>query len=123
MPRTLGSDHGHIDLRGRDNLVIVDVETVSEHQHIALLQPLFDSAVIDLALQLVGDEHHDNVRGLGHLISTGHLEPRLGSGFPRLAILQFAHHDLASAIVEVLGVGMPLTAEADDADSLALDEV
>ncbi|MBA7619425.1 hypothetical protein ES703_26764 [subsurface metagenome] len=121
MPRTLGGDHGHINIKRRDNLVIVDVKTVSEHQHIALLQPFFDSAVIDLALQLVGDEHHDNVRSLSHLISTGHLEPRLGSSFPRLAILQFAHHDLAPAVLKVLGVGMTLATKADDANGLILN--
>ncbi len=123
VPRALGGDHGHINIGGWEDLVIVDVEAVCEHQHIALDQPFFDGAIVYLALQLVGDQHHDNIRGLGHLISGRHLEASLLGIAPRLATLKLTHHDLASAILEVQGVGMTLAAKTDDADGLVLDKI
>jgi hypothetical protein len=78
---------------------------------------------IEVALQLVGGEHHRHVgpfRGLcgGHDLEAGSLGLRPGPAGPQ------ADDDiLHAAVAHVLRMGMALAAEADDRDLLGLDQV
>ena len=61
----------------------MDVEAVRECECVARLQMGFDMLLVDLGLQFVGNEHHDEVRFLGGLVHRGHLEARFFGLGPR----------------------------------------
>ncbi len=112
----------HVHVGGRDHLVEVDVEAVGEHQHLALAQAALDLALEDVALALVGQEDHDDVRHLGGLGHGGHAEPvafRLG---PALRALVEPDHHVLTCVLEVEGMGVALAAVPDDGDLLALEQ-
>jgi len=67
VPRRLGRHHEAVHALGRGYLTVMDVETMGEHQVVALLHVLCDLASIHARLELVRYEHHDHVgplRGL-----------------------------------------------------------
>ena len=63
----LGGDHQHVHVGGRHDLLEVDVEAVGEHQGVAGLQVGGDVRLVDVGLDLVVDQHHDDVAPLGGL--------------------------------------------------------
>ena len=78
---------------------------------------------IDLRLRRVGRQQHDHVRLGARLIGGQHAQPlRLGLG-PRLAAGVEAHAHIGAAVAQVERMGVPLAAEADDRDFLAVEEV
>ena len=96
-----------------------------ESQSLALGHVGSDLLVVDVSAQLIGDQHHDDVAGLGSLLDLHDLEvgmsrSKLRSLFPVSRTLAQADDDIDAALGEVLGMCVALAAEADDRDGLAV---
>ena len=81
--------------------------------------------VVDVGAQLIGNQHHDHIAGLGSLFHFHDLKvvvggSELGSLCPVSRTLAQADDDVDAALGQVLGVCMALTAKADDRDGLAV---
>ena len=102
----------------------MDVEAVGEHKRRALLHVVVQVLAVDVALQFVGGEHHDEVGPFGGLGDFHHLE---AGGFRLLGrgrTLAERNGDFLDAgILQVERMGVALAAIADDDDLLALDQV
>ena len=116
------SNHGDVDvLRGSDG-PIVDVEAVGEHQGLPCTEVRCDLLLVDIGLEVVGDEHHDDVRLLSRLINGADAQS-FGLGLlTALAPLVEAYHDVQAVVPAIEGVGVSLAAVSDYADGLVLQE-
>ncbi len=102
----------------------MNVEAVGEQQRRARLHVGFKALTINIGLQFVGRQHHDDVGpfgGFGHFHDLEALAFALGGGGRALA--QGDDHVLHAGFAHVEHMGMALRAVADDRDLLALDEV
>ena len=122
VPRPLGSGHEDIDVSGGNDLGVVDVEPVGEHQVGPLFQFRSDFRPVDDALQLIGKENHDDIG----LAGSGPCVEDLESGFfglgGILAPHELANDDVQTALLQVVGVGVTLAAITDDGDLLLLEQ-
>src|ERR1051326_3189734 len=64
MPGTLGSDHYHIHITGRNNRFEVNAEPVREPEHLSGMQIGLDGLFVKRTLRFVRREHVDPVRAL-----------------------------------------------------------
>ena len=120
----LRRDHQHVEIGARIDQVEVHVQAVREQQRRALLHVGVQMIAIDVALQLVGRQHHHHVRPLRGLGDFHHLEARAFRLLRRgRALAQRNRHVLDAGILQVQRMGVALAAIADDADLLALDQV
>jgi hypothetical protein len=123
-PGTLRRHHADVDVGARLDQVEVHVEAVREHQRRAVLHVVAQVVAVDVGLQLVGGEHHDDVGPLGGLGHLHHLELLLlGLGDAGRALAQRDRHVLAAGVAQVQRVRVPLAAVADDGHLLALDQL
>ena len=105
--------------------VEVHVETVRERQCRAVADIGLDFVLVDVGLQFVGDEHHDDVGpfgGVGDVDITLRPSPcafLAGAG----ALAQRDDDVFHAAIAHVERMSMALAAVADDGHLLALDQV
>ena len=125
MAGALGSDHDDVNILGSGDGLEVDVEAVCESQSLALGHVGSDLLVVDVSAQLIGDQHHDDVAGLGSLLDLHDLEVGMSCSelrglFPVSRTLAQADDDIDAALSEVLGMCVALAAEADDSDGLAV---
>ena len=119
------SDHDDINILGSGDGLEVDVEAVCESQSLALGHVGSDLLVVDVSAQLIGDQHHDDVAGLGSLLDLHDFEVGMSCSelrglFPVSRTLAQANDDIDAALSEVLGMCVTLAAEADDSDGLAV---
>jgi hypothetical protein len=88
------------------------------------LSPCAKVGAVDVGLQLVGRQHHDDVGPLGAVGRAHHREARaLGLLDRGRARLQRYAHVLDARIAQVHRMGVALAAVTDDQDLLALDQV
>ena len=125
VARALRRDHQHVEVLARLDQVEVDVEAVREHQRRALLHVRRELVAVDVGLQLVRRQHHDDVgpfRGLG---DRQHLDAGSFSALAAEAepVRRATATSFDAGIAQVEGVGVALAAIADDGDLLALDQV
>ena len=121
MARALGRDERHVDVRRRHDLLVVDREPVAEHQHVAGGDPVLDARVPDLAVELVGDEHHHDVALAGRVGGLEHPQAvALGRG-DAAGLGTQADDDRDAGVLEIECVGVALRAVADDRDGLAVE--
>jgi len=66
----LRGHHPDVEVGPRLDLAEVDVEAVGEGERRPLFEIRLDLLAVDLGLDLVGEEHHDDV-GLGHRLGDG----------------------------------------------------
>lgn len=120
MPRSLGSDHVYVNILGRNNLTEVNIEAVSKQEGLAGLEIGLDILTIHLRLMLVGQQNHDDVGSSGRF-GGGHGSETM---FPGKLVVGTArtltHDDVDAGVTQILGMGMPLAAVADDGNGLAL---
>ena len=122
MAGGLGRDHRHIDVGRRIDLPEVNVEAVREHQRLAGGQMRRDVALIQVALHVIGNQHHHDVGCLGGIGRRQHAQPgRFGLG-AALARFRQAHHDLQAGIAQIQRMRVPLAAVADNPDGLTFEE-
>ena len=117
----LGRDERHVDVRRRHDLLVVDREAVAEHQHVAGGDPVLDARLPDLAVQLVGDEHHHDVALAGGVSRLDHAQAVALRRGDAAGLGTQADDDRDAGVLQVQRVGMALRAVADDRDGLAVE--
>ena len=120
MARPLGGNHQHVHVRGRDDLLEVDVKAVGKHQRIAGLQVGGDILLVDFRLNLVVDQHHHHVAPFGRLGHGLDLQSGLLSSGPVLAAGPQTYAHVAAGLLQVQCVGVTLGAIADNSDLLTV---
>ena len=118
VARALGGDHGNVHPGGGHDLLEMDVEAVGKHQHVPRLQVGGDVGFIDVRLDLVVHQNHDDVGPFGGVRHGLDLQSRPLGVFPVFGALAEAHTHVAAGLLQVQGVGVALGAVADDADFL-----
>src|SRR5260370_35471526 len=114
MARRVGRDDRYVNILWRGDLAEVNVEAVREHERLAGGHVGGDFVVIEVALDVVGDQDHDDIRGFGGLGSGADLEAG-GLGFhPAFAAGVEADDDVDASIAKVERGGMSLAAAAND---------
>ena len=117
-----GRDHGNIDVGGRLDLAEVDVESVGEHQRFAGGQMRGDVLVIQVALDMIGDQDHDHIGGFGGFGSVEATLRPAASALARDLLLGIEpDHHVDAGIAQVQGVRVTLAAIADDCDGSAFE--
>jgi hypothetical protein len=99
----------------------MDVEAVREHERLARSEMRRDLLLIQIRLDMIGDQNHDDIGGFGGLGGIGHFETggfRLGARFA--AGIEPDHH-IHAGIAQVEGVRVTLAAIADDCDGAAFE--
>ena len=122
VARALGGDEGDVDVGRRLDVAVADVEAVAEEQGVAGLQVRGDVLGVDVALDLVRGEDHDQVGfgdGVGDVEDAQALGLGLGAG---LGVFLQADADVNTGIAQAEGVGVALGAVTDDGDGAALDD-
>ncbi len=107
---------------GRVDLAEMNVESVREHQRLAGGQVRLDVAVVEIALDVIGDQDHDHVGGFGGFGGGQDAQP---GGFRlRFALAAFvqADHDVDAGIAQIQRVRVTLAAVADNRDRLAFEQ-
>ena len=118
----LRGDHRHVDVLRRHDGLVVDVEAMREHERLSRPHVRRDLVVVDVGLEVVGDEDHDDVGLAGGLVD-GSDSQSVGLGLLTApAALVEADHDVQAVVLAVEGVGVPLASVADYADGLVLQE-
>ncbi len=121
MPRTLGSDQRGVDAFRRNDLTEVDVEAVRAHQQVARRVGA-DRGFVHVALHFIGQQDIDHIaRGSG--FGGGHwFKPVADRQIVIRTAFSLADNHVAAAVFEVLRLGMPLAAVADNGNRFVLKE-
>src|SRR5699024_1118733 len=114
--------HGNVHVLGRSDASEMNVESVSEHQHVALFQIRLDILLIHISLQLIVDQNHDDIRSLCGLCSCVNLKSLFLSLRPGFASLIQTNDNMASGILGVQCVCVSLAAVSDNSDGLAIQQ-
>ena len=122
MTRSLRSDHGYIHILRRDDLVEMDIEAVSEHQHISCLKVRLDVLLVKSSLQFIVDKDHDDIGLLGCFRGGIYLKALLLCPLPGLGALIKTDDDMCSGVLQVQRMRMALAAVADDSDRLSVEK-
>ena len=126
MAGALGSDHDNVNIFRGNNGLEMDVEAVCKSQCLALGHVGGNLAVVDVSAQFIGNQHHNNIAGLGSLFNFHHLKvfmgcSKLGCLFPVGRALAQADNNVHAAFSQVFGMGMALGAKADNSNGLAVE--
>ncbi len=124
VARPFRRDHEDVEIGAGFDQVEMNVQAMRETDRGAFLHIGVQFVAIDVALQLVRGQHHDDVGpsrgfGSGHALEARRFGLLAGGG-------AFAQRDddvADAAVPQVHGMGMPLAAEADDGDLLGLDQI
>ncbi|CCX65669.1 putative uncharacterized protein [Firmicutes bacterium CAG:791] len=122
MSGSLGSDHRNVYILRRNDQLVVDVEAMCKHQHIAGLQIRSNILLVHIGLKLIIDQNHDDIGLLYCLCSRKNRKALclclcLGLG----ALIQ-TNHDITSGILQIQCMCMALRTVADNADLLTLEK-
>ena len=120
MSRSFRSDHSNVNEFRRFNTSEVDVETMSEHQHISLFQIGLDVLFVQLSLFLIVDQDHDDVSQLCSLCCCVNFEALCLSLGPGSGAFVKTDDNVASGLFQVQCVCVTLAAVSDDGDRLAI---
>lgn len=95
---------------------------MAEEQRVAVLEVVLDGLLVDLGLDRVRDEDHDDV-GLGGRLGGGHHAQALllGLGLGLRTLVQ-TDSDVDTRVTQRQRVGVALAAVSDDRDLAALDD-
>ncbi len=122
MPGTFGRNHEHVDIVGRNDGPVMDVEPMSEHEGIALVQLEGDLIAVEVTHVLVGDQHHDHI-GPTRRFGRGHdLEAGLAGLLSRGRIGSETDDHLHPGLGKIEGMGVPLAAIPDHGHFAPLDQ-
>ncbi len=96
---------------------------MGEHEHVAVFEIVADGGLVDHLLGLVRHDHHDDVGHGGRRVGGHDLEAGRGRAIPGRGARGLGHDHLDAAVAQVLRMGMPLAAEADDGYGLAVEKI
>src|SRR6266536_881458 len=116
MAGSLRGDHDHVVAVRRDDPPEVDVQAVREEHRCARLEARRDLGLPYALLDMVRNEHGDDLRPADGVGDRRDLDPRFLGGCARRAPLAETDDDLDAGVVQVERVRVSLAAEADDRD-------
>ena len=122
MARSLGGNEGNVNIGRRLDVAVADVEAVAEEQGIAGLQVRCDVLGVDVTLDLVRGQHHDQIGfgdGLGNAEHAQALGLRLLAG---LGTFLESNADVHARVAQAQRVGVALAAVTDDGNGAPLDD-
>ena len=122
VARRLGRDHPHVQIGTGNHLVVMHIETVGKGQGRALFHVGLNVVGVNAADLLIGQQHHDHIGGFHSVGHRCHFQAGFFHFVPARATRAQSHQHLDAAVVEVLRVGMPLRAIANDGHGLAFDD-
>src|SRR6476659_3664664 len=124
VARPLGRYHQHVEIGARFDQIEMHVKAVREHQRRTVFHIFSKVIAINVALQLVGRQHHHHVRPFCRLGNLHDLE-FFGFGFLHAgrALTQRHCNFFYAAITQIERVRVALASIADDGDLLAFDQV
>ena len=99
VARCLRSDHGNIYVCRRFDAAEMNVEAVSEHQHVALFQVRLDIFLVHISLQLIVDQDHDDICFFCSLCCGIYFKALCLSLCPGLAALVQTDDDVTSGLL------------------------
>ena len=95
---------------------------MGEHQGLPCTEVRRDLLLVNIGLEVVGDQDHDDVRLLSRLVDGADAQS-FGLGLlTALAALVEADHDVEAVVPAIEGVGVALAPVSDYADGLVLQE-
>ena len=109
MAGTFWGDHHHIDLLGRYNLSIVNIESMGEQKGLSFFEMGLDILFVKLSLDMILSEDLDQIGLFGRLSCADRLETVPKGKLIILTPLPLGDDDVETAISQVLSLGMPLT--------------
>jgi hypothetical protein len=118
----LGRDHAHVHARGRRDEVVPDVEAVGEEQRVALDQGRRDRLGVQLPLQVVRDQDHDQVGFLARLGGRDDPQAVVGRLLPALGALGQPDPDVHAGVTERERVRVALAAIPENGHVPSLDD-
>src|SRR5689334_2287811 len=115
-------DHRDVNIGGRIDCAVTNVEAVGEHEHLAGGEMRLDVLFVERRLLCIRCQNHDNIgpcssfgwSGDGKSVSLG-----AGAGG---ALRRQSDADTHAVVAQILRVSMPLRAVTDNRDLLALDQ-
>ncbi len=122
MARRFRCDHDDVKVSTRNDLVVVDSKAVSEGQGSALLQVGLNLGLVQLRLEFVRGQDHDNVSCCNsgrHIADLQAMGLSLGDG---AGTRTQANSYIDAGVFQVAGVRVALRTVADDGNFLALDD-
>ena len=105
-------NHKDIDPGGRNDPFEMNIKPMAKGQIVPTLQSRTNFLFVNLSLEFIGQENHDDISNLSSLSGLHDLEARLFRLGPRATFPLQPHHYLDSRIPKVIGVGMALAAIA-----------
>jgi hypothetical protein len=120
MAWPFGRDHDHIDLFGRNDLTVMDIEPMGEKKSLPFLELRLDILLIELGLDMVLCENLDEI-GFLRCLSGGYRFKAIFKG--KLVVFrscQFGDDDIKAAVPQILGLGMSLASITHDRNLLTL---
>ncbi|MNH09544.1 hypothetical protein D3C79_690010 [compost metagenome] len=122
MTRSFRRDHDHVEVGTRNNLVVVDREAVGEGQGGAFLDVRLDFVLVQLALEFVRGQDHDQVGSRNGRSHIGNFQAvSFGFGNGSRAFTQ-TDSDIHTGVFQVARLSVALGAVTDDGNFLALDD-
>ena len=118
----LGRHHDDVDIRRGLNQLVGDGEAVCELECGALLQVGLDVLLVDVGLDLVRQEHHDDICVLDGVSELRDLEAVLLGLVPGLSVLPDSDRHIDPGVVEAQSLGPSLGPVSQDGDFLAVED-
>ena len=118
----MGGDHDRVHAFGRNDLAEMDVEAVAKGDDVARNQAGGDVLAVDLGLDLVGKENHDQVGLLGRFGGGNGLEAVFLGKFIIRPAGALSDNDVHARVAQVLGMGVALASVPDDGHGLVFQQ-
>jgi hypothetical protein len=122
MSRAFRRDHSNINIGWRENLRVMQTETMGSHEHLAGRKSWPNITLKDLAMMLVGNKDHDYI-GLFSSICRRHHAQSIGlSLFTALTALGQSDDDITAIVTHIKCMSVALAAITNDGNTPLLDE-
>ena len=119
----LGCHHDDIDVCRGDDELVGDCESVCELEGCTLFEVGLDVLLVDVGLDLVGQEHHDDVCVFDCISELCDFESVLLGLVPGFSVLPCSDGDIHSRVVEAECLCPSLGSVSEDGDFLSVEDL
>jgi len=112
----------HVNIPQRDDMPIRDIVAAREHERFFLLQLRFDLVAINSGRNLVGQQHHYDIREIGCGLDWKRFKAVTAGHIPTRVLLIADNHVMARA-TQINRLRTPLIAVPDHSDRLSFQEL